>query len=129
MKLLSLLATSLLIGCAVTDDVETTTDDVQSLTRCDLDLRVDFDHIAIDGKPAGDPSPGPQLDRFELHVDADALAPSGATDVCDCADDQCVVDWVAESFGCGTCARIRCDGFDVGACAPCVDSQAACVFD
>jgi hypothetical protein len=130
MKLVALLPAALLIGCAVTDDAQTATD-LDPVTTCAPELHLDprFERIELDAKASTDPIPGPQLERFELHIELDALTRNDGTDACACEDDQCVVDWVAANLGCDTCVHLRCDGFDLGACAPCLDTEPACVFD
>jgi hypothetical protein len=60
-----------------------------------------------------------ELISVDLREVADPEAEADAAGVCACADEACVREWVAESFGCDVCAAFVCPDTALHACVRC----------
>ncbi len=120
-SLLFALLTSLSVGCV--DEAGPGTGKPEPIASCtggdferpDLELV----EVGVSMTPAPD---GPAFQPVELGVAADGSA-------CDCADDACVVDWIADNMGCGVCMRMTCGDETVGGCLPCAPLPDASLGD
>lgn len=120
---LLLLSSALLAACVA--DSDPAPHERREIGRCapDVTTRPDVEVVDLDGAylSTGDaPASGDATWRDPELV----LAPGAEPDVCACADNECLVDWIEDTLGCGACAHIVCADGPIGGCVPCIDDNA-----
>lgn len=110
----ALLFASLTAACA--EDTEPQPGSYTEISWCTPEdfERPDLEVVAVNVAPA--PSAGLGI---EAALDG-AVEPNPTA--CDCTDDSCMVDWIADNMGCGVCVTLVCgEGPNVGGCLPCAE--------
>jgi len=71
--------------------------------------------VVVNTDEPGAPVLGPDVEALEIPIELESEGPN----VCACAGQRCVSQWIQANFGCDICVHVDCAGTGIGGCVRC----------